>query len=83
MEQHKPKPFTYYRNNQERRAFLVVDVEPTGELDNKAGRVLLMEWGKEPAGKWVPYADFLALVEKKMLERFTPNYSDNAQTPVR
>jgi len=69
---HDIEPFTYWKNDAERRVFLLADC-PAGD-DADFGCVLI-EWGKtrnEPIR--LPITVFKTLILNGKLKRFTPEY---------
>ncbi|MBS1644885.1 MAG: hypothetical protein JST36_07600 [Bacteroidetes bacterium] len=67
-----PEPYTYYRNNRERRAWLILDVRPDGTFEPPQ-IVVMLEWGKsrrQPT--YLAINNFQALVASGKLELFTP-----------
>lgn len=70
------QPFTYYRTADNRRAFLVTDVQdPTLHATVKPdeARVVLLEWGKARASpEYRKLDEFRRLIEEGKLLLFTP-----------
>lgn len=67
------EPFTYYKNDKDRRAFLLADVVPP--LNEYSGRVYLIEFGK-PRTEGIAWdlPAFAQLLQQEKLVLFTPKF---------